>query len=192
MCFPSAHNIFPSPTNITEKIYHIVNDLKLMEEFGMESKNSSQDREPSSPPPVPYNSNKNGIWGIQDGSDIDKVALHGFTIADLIDLGAIAIGKEDNLLPNNLKGPIHPAFALDNWEKVVPGHFKRKKMFALGNDPDGRPRSGRYSAHNPVVWEALEPCLKLASKFVGNAHIFPWVRGRILQVRYETIGTVEN
>jgi hypothetical protein len=120
---------------------------------------------------------RNGIWDSENAYDLDQVALHGFTTAELIDLGALAATNEEtNVLPNNLAGDVHPAFAIDKWETRVPAHFQRKHMFPLGKDLDGYPRPGHYTANNLLVWNALLPCLRLASKFLENAHIFPWVR----------------
>jgi len=121
---------------------------------------------------------RNGIWDSKHAEGLDQVALHGFTTADLIDLGALAATNEEtNVLPNNLEGTVHPAFALDKWEISVPVHFKRKHMFPLGRDLDGY-----YTANNMLVWRALLPCLRLASKFIENAHIFPWVRFLLTKV----------
>jgi hypothetical protein len=120
---------------------------------------------------------RNGIWDSENANDLDQVALHGFTTAELIDLGALATTNEEtNVLPNNLAGDVHQAFAIDRWETSVPAHFKRKHMFPLGNDLNGYPRPGHYTANNLLVWNALLPSLRLASKFLENAHIFPWVR----------------
>lgn len=120
---------------------------------------------------------RNGVWDSRNACDLDQLALHGFTTAELIDLGALATTNEEtNVLPNNLEGDVHPAFAIDKWETSVPAHFRRKSMFPLGYDSDGYLRPGHYTANNLLVWNALLPCLRLASKFVENAHIFPWVR----------------
>lgn len=119
---------------------------------------------------------RNGIWDSQNGNDMENVVLHGFTIDELIDLGAlVATNEETNVLLNNLEGHVHPAFSIDKWETSVASHFKRKHMYPLGPDSNGRHRPGSYTANNLVVWKALLPCLRLASKFVENAHIFPWV-----------------
>lgn len=129
---------------------------------------------------------RNSIWDSQNAYDLDQVVLHGFTIADLIDLGALAATNEEtNVLPNNLAGDVHPAFAIDKWETSVPIHFKRKHMFPLSNNFGGLPRPGNYTANNLLVWKALLPCLRLASKFVENAHIFPWVRFQLVKVTNE-------
>jgi hypothetical protein len=151
------------------------------EGYGIKLKDKPEEPESASPtdaiPPG------NGLWDSKNGHNIDKVALHGFTIAELIDLGALAANNEEkNVLPNNLEGDVHPAFAIDKWETRVPAHFKRKHMFPLGNDSDGRPRPGNYTANNLLVWNALLPCLRLASKFVENAHIFPWVSFQLVKV----------
>lgn len=147
-------------------------------EFGIKSADSQKGDGPKFVPRTPSPLNRNGIWGARYGPDLDRVALHGFTMADLVNLGAINGDREPIFLPNNLEGPIHPAFTLARWEKDVPKHFKRKYLFPLRKDMKGGLRPGHYSAHNSLVWKALEPSLRLVSKFVENSHIFPWVSGQ--------------
>lgn len=119
---------------------------------------------------------RNGIWDRYYGSGINEVALHGFTVNELIDLGAFpASDNEKNAQANNLENDVHPAFSFDKWETDVPTHFTRKHTFALSPDWSGQPRPGNYTARNLIVWRALLPSLRLASKFLENAHIFPWV-----------------
>jgi hypothetical protein len=147
--------------------------------FALQLRQSDQRAQPiesDQPPLVDAIPAKNGIWDFENAYNVDKVALHGFTIAELIDLGAFAATNEEtNVLPNNLKNELHPAFSIDKWETAVPTYFTRKHAFPLGPDSNGRPRPGNYTANNLVVWKALLPCLRLASKFLEYAHIFPWV-----------------
>jgi hypothetical protein len=116
-----------------------------------------------------------GILNAELGDNAQRKVLRGFTKTELVELGAFAIGREDNVRPNNLEGRIHNAFARENWETKAPPGYRRKKLYALGNDSTGRPREGNWTASNPIVWRALEPCLRLVSKFIENAGIFPWV-----------------
>jgi hypothetical protein len=43
--------------------------------------------------------------------------------------------------------------------------------YSLGND-----NTGIWAASNPVVWRALDPVLRLVTKFLSNYHTLPWVR----------------
>ena len=106
----------------------------------------------------------------------ERTRYCGFTLTEFVELGALNTSKRETFQPNNLKG-IHPVFAQDKWEKDVPAQFTMKrKLYPLGKDRKNRLRDGYWTGHNPLVWKALEPSLKLASKFVENAHLFPWVR----------------
>lgn len=147
---------------------------------------------PDIAPLAQAHSQKNGIWDPKAGLNVSRVAQHGFTIPDLINLGAVADGKEEDVRPNDLKGSIHPAFAFEKWEKSVPSHFKRSCLYRVRPDPNGEPRSGRYTVDNPIVWKVLEPCLKLVSKFVNNAHLFPWVSVLFLKSKKRSMGLLKT
>jgi hypothetical protein len=100
----------------------------------------------------------------------------GFTLKELVHLGAFPDSAHSKGQQNNL-GSIHPIFAQDNWEEDILVQFAgKRKLDPLGKDHNNGLRDGYWTAHNPLVWKVLEPSLKLASKFVENAHIFPWVR----------------
>jgi hypothetical protein len=96
--------------------------------------------------------------------------MRGFIDAELVELGALSSGDDDPIKPNNLEG-IHAMFAPNNWEDTIPMHMRSH----LQVSPDMKPYDGSWTAHDPGVWEAIEPSLKLASKFIENAHRFPWV-----------------
>ncbi|KFY13370.1 hypothetical protein V492_03323 [Pseudogymnoascus sp. VKM F-4246] len=68
----------------------------------------------------------------------------------------------------NLENSIHPLIAKHQWE-TLSGCSKQYPPQLLG---DGL--SGFLVASNPIVWEALEPVLKLTTRYLDNAHLWPW------------------
>ncbi|KFX90593.1 hypothetical protein V490_06381 [Pseudogymnoascus sp. VKM F-3557] len=94
--------------------------------------------------------------------------LFGFDSNQLQSIDALPalINEEAPLL--KLDNPIHPIFALRHWRsrETMPAN---RAFWRIGN---GRP--GYWEAQNPLVWEILEPILKLASQFLINSHISHW------------------
>lgn len=86
--------------------------------------------------------------------------LAKFTTKELQDIGSI--DASDVLLLTDLKTPIHPIYKKDLWRDVPD---------AL---PIGHGIPGVWSVQVTQVWEALEPCLKLASLFLVNEHVWTW------------------
>jgi hypothetical protein len=115
--------------------------------------------------------------GVPTTEDTDmRNKYDGFTLKELAHLGAFPDNVYSKAQLNSLES-IHSIFAQDNWEEDIPPQFAgKRKLDPVGKDHNNRLRDGYWTAHNPLVWKALEPSLKLASKFVENAHIFPWVR----------------
>ncbi len=110
----------------------------------------------------------------------ERRLLCGFTRDELFHLGAFT-NNQGSIVKNNLQG-IHEAFAQEKWEKEtsdLPKYFERKQFYRRRED------HSRWTGHNPRVWEALEPSLRLASKFLENAHIFPWVSFPRCNVQFE-------
>ncbi|OBT65198.1 hypothetical protein VE03_04725 [Pseudogymnoascus sp. 23342-1-I1] len=94
--------------------------------------------------------------------------LFGFDSNQLQAIDAVpALIKEETPLLK-LDNPIHPILALQHWRtrESMPAN---RAFWRIGN---GRP--GYWEANNPLVWEILEPILKLASQFLVNSHISHW------------------
>jgi len=89
-----------------------------------------------------------------------KMKLSGYTTSTLHAMGALQ--KTSVKIPN-LENEVHPLFDKDMWAPAGTGTV----------DLDyGLP--GKYEIHNPLVWNAMLPSLKLASRFLKNAHCWPW------------------
>lgn len=88
--------------------------------------------------------------------------FRGFTSLELEDLGALPTMSDENFKKPTLDNPIHPIFERKKWKEKDPWQ-------PLGN---GRP--GNWVASNDLVWEAMQPSLRLATLFLTNFHIFPW------------------
>lgn len=84
--------------------------------------------------------------------------LGGFTSSTLHAMGAL---DKPYVKPSNLDNEIHPFFDRQKWEihGTIPLEYGLK---------------GTYTAHNDMVWNAMLPSLRLASKFIENAHCWPW------------------
>jgi len=70
---------------------------------------------------------------------------------NLMELYDLEVVEKPNLLPQNLTNPIHPIFERDRWVKITDDHWDVK-----GDD---------------AAWEALVPCLRLASKILTNNYL---------------------
>jgi hypothetical protein len=84
--------------------------------------------------------------------------LAGYTSSTLHSMGAL---DKSDAKPPNLANEVHPIFDKPMWapEGTMPLDY-------------GLP--GYYTASNDRVWNALLPSLRLASKFLENAHCWPW------------------
>ncbi|CAG8950851.1 hypothetical protein HYFRA_00003068 [Hymenoscyphus fraxineus] len=101
-------------------------------------------------------------------AEYQKTNLKGFSISMLDDLGAWRL---DPPRKNNLTCPIHPLYRKENWyqEKpfqIVPG--SENNYF------------GDWDVHNPLVWKAIEPVLRLATHLLLSAQfsgVWQWLDG---------------
>lgn len=104
---------------------------------------------------------------IRDREDFQRRELCGFTTRELAQLDVIS---DRELKKGNLENCIHPLLARDRWENEPPQpSFTRDYLYPLHNE------NGLWSSDNPDVWRVLEPCLKLASRFLVSMHALPWV-----------------
>ncbi|CZR62095.1 uncharacterized protein PAC_11992 [Phialocephala subalpina] len=97
-----------------------------------------------------------------------RVRFRGFTAAELRSLDSLAPYYEhpDNPLSPHSRLPFHPAFAKDRWQQSLMNH---QALFPLGNG-----RSGYWHVDNAIVWDALEPGVRLASQTLLHAQLWPW------------------
>jgi hypothetical protein len=90
-----------------------------------------------------------------------KLRNYGFTTQQLTSLGATDAPDLEDI---DLGNPIHPLLTHERWVGI--------SSFPLHpRVPDG---PGTWTAHNPVVWGVLAPCLRLASQILDNVHCWPW------------------
>ncbi|KAL3427241.1 hypothetical protein PVAG01_00750 [Phlyctema vagabunda] len=110
--------------------------------------------------------------------------LRGFTARELYDMGAY---PDDEAQPSSLTNPIIEFLDIDHWYMhystdtgddylhiISDEETRIDPKYSYGVDQQ-HPHSGKWSAHNPVVWDILEPCLRLASRFLEKFHEIPWV-----------------
>ncbi|RDW66984.1 hypothetical protein BP5796_09733 [Coleophoma crateriformis] len=106
--------------------------------------------------------------------------FQGFVTSDLERIGAFAplsnasVTVQDELWWNSV--PIHPIFHKKNWSWKRLAH---QSKFPIGVERYGSSTGdghddGFFEVDNPKVWKALEPCLKLASLLLENAHSWSW------------------
>ncbi|PMD31642.1 hypothetical protein L207DRAFT_591589 [Hyaloscypha variabilis F] len=102
-----------------------------------------------------------------------------FTIAELDILETLANtnNSTDDVILNDT--PIHPAFAKSRWMLPLPKNFAE---YPLGLD-----REGYWSIKNDIVWDALQPALRMASQTLQNAQSWPWFEAFIDPRCYEKI-----
>lgn len=94
--------------------------------------------------------------------------LMGFTSQELAQLDIIS---DRDLKEPNLQNAIHPIMARNRWEGQPPHpRYYRDYMYPLLSG------KGFWTVGNPDVWKVLEPCLRLASRFLMSMHCLPWVR----------------
>ncbi len=87
-----------------------------------------------------------------------KMKLAGYTSSLLHAMGAL---EKPNVKTPNLANELHPLFDKPMWA------------------PEGTVQiegglRGDYAAYNDVVWNAMLPSLRLASKILENVHCWPW------------------
>jgi hypothetical protein len=87
-----------------------------------------------------------------------KMKLSGYTTSLLHAMGAL---EKPQVKTPNLNNQIHPMFDKPQWAPV-------------GTVDLDYGLQGKYEIHNPLVWNALLPSLRLASKFLNNVHCWPW------------------
>ncbi|KAL3417895.1 hypothetical protein PVAG01_10905 [Phlyctema vagabunda] len=97
-----------------------------------------------------------------------------YTVKELQDLGAI--DNPDAKL-GDLQNPVHQLYNRTLWRDA--------------NIPLGHGLAGTWSVNNPRVWEVLVPCLRLASMFLNNIHVWPWFDALLFSPR-DRIDTDED
>lgn len=108
----------------------------------------------------------------QDIQVYQKARFWGFTTRDLQDLDAITSRE---LREFSINAPVNPIFGLDRWEKYLRSWYTRNYMYRLPGSLVGEAADTEWTANHPKVWEALEPCLRLASLILENLPKHPWV-----------------
>jgi hypothetical protein len=87
-----------------------------------------------------------------------RTVLKYFTVRELQETGCW--DKADAKVCNLSGVQIHPLYQQLRW--------------GVGKSDIGNGYTGTWSGQNPLVWEALEPSLKLASLFINHSHIWRW------------------
>ena len=122
-------------------------------------------------------------------TDLDKARikfqrrkLFGFTTLELQDLDVITTRP---LRPGNLSNKLFYLFERDRWAEELPSNFTINKPYPLPTPLQGNCKHPVAElvfntdllgvAKNDVVWDAIEPSLRLASHIISNVHMMPWV-----------------
>jgi hypothetical protein len=99
-----------------------------------------------------------------------KILIHqadrlcGFTAPDLQNIGC---WDKPSALANDLQIPIHPLYCKENWLNC-PDNMKSK------SDPIGDGIPGFWEVENPIVWNMIQPILRIASHFITNINLWQW------------------
>ncbi|KUJ17619.1 uncharacterized protein LY89DRAFT_546953, partial [Mollisia scopiformis] len=93
--------------------------------------------------------------------------LYGFTTRELTELDCMPTRE---VKPADVQSYIIPLLQRQTWETVpVQPDFQRTRLYPLKNG------NGNWVASNDVVWQVMEPCVRLASQTLMSAHLLPWV-----------------
>jgi hypothetical protein len=87
-----------------------------------------------------------------------RIWLDGYTSSTLHAMGAL---DKPDVKPASLDNQVHPV-------------FDRRMWATYGTIPLGHGLEGNYTAQDDLIWYAMLPSLRLASKLVENAHCWPW------------------
>lgn len=90
--------------------------------------------------------------------------LRGYTSQLLVDLDVVSL--RSLTIPGD-SNPINPTMQRSRWAEssdlVLPISSSEKEGIS-------------WTAQNPLIWEHLQPCLKLASRLLARMHLDPFVR----------------
>lgn len=96
-----------------------------------------------------------------------RTKLNGFTAKELFRMEASVALYNENM-QSELCNPIHELFTKDKWYKES----------ELPKDMAYVPILGDYDSYwtvdNPIIWNLMEPSLRLASAFLENHTAYPW------------------
>jgi hypothetical protein len=90
--------------------------------------------------------------------------LRGFTVGELKSIGC---WDKPEVLANDLQIPIHPLYRKEKWINC-PDDMKSK------GDPIGDGIPGFWEVENPIVWNMLQPILRIATHFITNISLWQW------------------
>jgi len=99
-----------------------------------------------------------GIRKFNTHEVLQRQNLTWFTSWELRDNGCWI---DEDVKLSDLSCPIHPIFARKNW-------------LSGGAIPVGGGHSGIYEARNPIVWETLQPALRLATLLLNHTTNTGW------------------
>ena len=90
--------------------------------------------------------------------------LENFTVNELQDLGC---WDKPAAKANDLSIPIHPLYRKSQWERCP-------KIHKLQGGSIGGGIPGDWDVANPIVWDMLEPILRIATRLVENINLWQW------------------
>ena len=83
---------------------------------------------------------------------------------ELMDHDAIS---SRHLKAGNLQNRLLPMLRKARWERLIyiqDSYITRKRLYPLSSNSQNDGLTGDWIASNPLVWEQLEPALKIASR----------------------------
>lgn len=96
---------------------------------------------------------------------LQRTRMKGFISRNVIEGDFVS---DRGLTPSDITNPVYPLLGKGHWTSL-PGQMVIPLIEATGL------QNGFWEANNDVVWNALQPSLKLASLFLTNIHHHPWV-----------------
>lgn len=105
--------------------------------------------------------------------DFQRRAFVGWTSRELADLD---IRTSRTFKKYQLNIPIIPLIDVDHWETTVPPVFPFERRKGLYRMKYKYPNStGWWTMENPAIKQLMLPVLRLASAFISNRYLSPWV-----------------
>ncbi|CAN8101090.1 unnamed protein product [Discula destructiva] len=96
--------------------------------------------------------------------DYQRILFAGNTTEELMAKGA---WNEGNSADVDLAEPLHDILKIDKWRSTSHRGAKANEPRIVYNI-DGK--QGEFTAHNPVIWNVIQPALQLVSKFLNCNH----------------------
>ncbi|KAF3766937.1 hypothetical protein M406DRAFT_69114 [Cryphonectria parasitica EP155] len=110
-------------------------------------------------------------------NEYQRMLFQGNTSQELIDQNIWTLGKGAT---NDLAEPLHDLITQDKWVITQDrGNYLDEPRLVYNISG----KQGEFTAHNPVLWAALQPTLQLVSKVLASDHPMTWAWADVRKLR---------